>query len=68
MNDREQRRQDAIPQGLCDTCRHVRVITSDRGSRFIMCDLSKTDPRFVKYPRLPVLHCSGYDRDTSPAR
>jgi hypothetical protein len=24
--------------------------------------LSATDPRFSKYPRLPVLHCDGYER------
>jgi hypothetical protein len=36
------------------------MITSDKGSRFYMCLLSATDPRFPKYPRLPVLRCSGY--------
>jgi hypothetical protein len=65
MNDRDERRQDAIPAGLCDTCRHVRVITSDRGSRFIMCELAKTDPRFRRYPALPVLACQGYERRES---
>jgi hypothetical protein len=46
--------------GLCASCQNVRRITSDRGSRFYLCELSKTDPRFPKYPRLPVLSCSGY--------
>jgi hypothetical protein len=41
---------------------HARVITSDRGSRFVMCDLSKTDDRFARYPGLPVLGCRGYQR------
>ncbi len=65
MNDREERRQGAIPAGLCGMCRHVRVITSDRGSRFIMCELSKTDPRFRRYPALPVVACEGYERRES---
>ena len=46
--------------GLCATCRHMRLIRSDRGSVFYVCGLSATDPRFKKYPALPVLACSGY--------
>lgn len=38
----------------------MRVIESDRGSKFYMCQLSATDSRFPKYPRLPVLQCSGH--------
>ena len=48
--------------GLCDTCKHQRVIRSGRGSVFSMCLLSKTDERFPKYPRLPVRECAGYER------
>jgi hypothetical protein len=46
--------------GLCGNCQHSRRIESDRGSIFFMCKLSFEDSRFVKYPRLPVLACSGY--------
>jgi len=46
--------------GLCASCVHLLVITSDRGSEFVQCALSKTDPRFSRYPRLPVLACDGY--------
>ena len=49
------------PIGLCATCRHVRVIENRRGSEFYLCRLSEGDPRFEKYPRLPVLHCAGYE-------
>jgi hypothetical protein len=55
--------QSPIPgrnAGLCATCLHARRIESDRGSIFIRCDLALKDPSFVKYPRLPVLACSGY--------
>ena len=46
--------------GLCRDCRHSRRTESDRGSIFFMCELSFKDPQFAKYPRLPVLSCSGY--------
>jgi hypothetical protein len=40
----------------------MRRIESDRGSTFYRCELSATDPKFPKYPRLPVLHCRGFER------
>src|SRR4030081_605503 len=46
--------------GLCRDCQCARRIESDRGSIFLMCKLSFEDSRFTKYPRLPVLVCSGY--------
>lgn len=50
------------PEGLCATCRHSRVVTSGRGSVFRLCERSRTDPRFPRYPRLPVVHCDGYEQ------
>lgn len=47
--------------GLCRTCRHARIITSARGSTFYLCRLSETDPRFAKYPALPVVRCAGFE-------
>ncbi len=55
--------QENRDTGLCDTCRHVRRITSDRGAVFYLCKLSAADARFPKYPRLPVLQCEGYEED-----
>ncbi|HEV3329417.1 MAG TPA: hypothetical protein VG096_00440 [Bryobacteraceae bacterium] len=53
--------------GLCETCRNVQVIRSERGSIFYLCRLHFTDDRFPKYPRLPVVECSGYrPRDQEP--
>ena len=46
--------------GLCGSCVHARIIENRRGSRFYMCELSKVDPAFPKYPPLPVVKCSGY--------
>jgi hypothetical protein len=47
--------------GLCDSCRHQRVVKNTRGSVFSLCERSKTDPRYPKYPRVPVLECPGFE-------
>ena len=60
MNDSRQPRQPASLGGLCPDCANVHMITSDRGSRFFLCRLSATDPRFPKYPVQPVLACAGF--------
>jgi hypothetical protein len=52
------------PIGLCAACRHARVVQSARGSTFYLCRLAEVDPRFAKYPRLPVLRCAGYESTT----
>ncbi|HET9328843.1 MAG TPA: hypothetical protein VFQ05_18920 [Candidatus Eisenbacteria bacterium] len=46
--------------GLCARCRHSRTVKT-RTSLFWMCERSKTDSRFPKYPRLPVLSCMGFE-------
>jgi hypothetical protein len=50
--------------GLCLTCRHARIVPTPRQS-YWLCELSFTDARFAKYPRLPVLACDGYEPKTS---
>ncbi len=55
-----QKSVDALGAGLCADCTHAAFIESDRGSVFLQCQLSFTDPDFAKYPRLPVLVCKGY--------
>ena len=47
--------------GLCAGCRHVEIVRSAR-STFYLCRLSFTDPRFPKYPALPVITCIGFER------
>jgi hypothetical protein len=47
--------------GLCTSCVHRRVVTSSRGSIFVLCERSVTDPRFPRYPALPVVACRGYE-------
>jgi hypothetical protein len=55
--------------GLCDSCRHQKLIHNTRGSTFSMCERSKSDERYPKYPRLPVVECAGWERrDTARSR
>ena len=64
MNDEEREGHKRLGQfdtvGLCRICLHVKLINTPRGSTFYLCRLSETDPRFAKYPRLPVVRCAGY--------
>jgi hypothetical protein len=48
--------------GLCEHCVHARRVASARGSVFLLCLVHETNAAFAKYPRLPVVKCSGYVR------
>jgi hypothetical protein len=49
-----------VSVGLCASCLHHRQVVSGRGSRFHLCELSKSDEAYPRYPGLPVLRCAGY--------
>jgi hypothetical protein len=51
---------DPLP-GLCGACRHSRLIGTRSGSRFRLCERSRTDPAFRRYPPLPVVRCAGFE-------
>ena len=53
--------RESADAGLCASCQHAQVVTSARGSTFLLCRLSFVDARFAKYPALPVRQCSGYE-------
>ena len=53
-------RTDSDTVGLCLHCRNVRIIRSARGPVYYLCQLAATNLQFPKYPRLPVLKCSGF--------
>jgi len=59
-------RTDDTAVGLCVRCEHSEPVISSRGSRFYLCRLSITDPRFPKYPRLPVVVCPGFAEKSTP--
>ena len=47
--------------GLCDSCRHQRVVPNTRGSVFSLCERSHSEPEYPRYPRLPVSRCAGHE-------
>jgi hypothetical protein len=55
-------KREAQTQGLCADCVHAQPVQTSKGSVFLLCGRSKSDPSFPKYPRLPVLACPGYQR------
>lgn len=55
------RRRARPPTGLCDSCLHQRLVPNTRGSVFSLCERSKTDPSYPRYPRVPVLSCPGFE-------
>jgi hypothetical protein len=62
----------ALPlAGLCDSCVHQRIVRNTRGSSFSLCERSRTEPAFPRYPRLPVTACRGHesrpDRHAQPS-
>jgi hypothetical protein len=54
--------------GLCQTCVHVRTITSARGSMFLLCTRAASDARFPKYPPQPVWACRGHEEASPDGR
>ncbi len=55
--------------GLCGRCAWVDAVRSARGSTFLRCMRSETEPeRFAKYPRLPRYECTGFEVAREPAR
>jgi hypothetical protein len=55
-------RESARPAaGLCDGCRHQRLVPNTRGSVFSLCERSRDDERYPRYPRLPVRECAGFE-------
>lgn len=54
--------------GLCAHCAHARRLPHPRGGMdYLRCKLAAHDPRFPRYPALPVRACTGY-RPEEPAR
>jgi hypothetical protein len=53
-------RQISLNPSLCESCTSMREVVSGKGSRFLLCQLSATNPAFAKYPPQPIVRCSGY--------
>jgi hypothetical protein len=62
-SDRQQLLADlGVPAGLCSDCRFALLNRTNRGPVYLRCGLATQRPEFAKYPRLPVLRCSGHLR------
>jgi hypothetical protein len=59
-NGRDAIRTAAVDPGLCGRCLHARSVQTAR-SRFFLCQRSFSDPRYQKYPVLPVQSCPGFE-------
>lgn len=57
----------APDRGLCDRCRHQRLVPNTRGSVFSLCERSREQPEYPRYPRLPVLRCPGFELRPPPS-
>jgi hypothetical protein len=42
-----------FPTSICHRCVHLRLITSGKGSVFLMCQ----EPSLPKYPPQPIVRC-----------
>jgi hypothetical protein len=47
---------------LCETCVWLREVLTPKGSRFLLCELAKTNPAYPKYPPQPVVRCQGHQQ------
>jgi hypothetical protein len=45
-----------FPDALCHRCVYLRLVTSGKGSTFLMCQ----EPSLPKYPPQPVRVCRGF--------
>ena len=48
--------------GLCLMRRQAQRVRSAKGGIFVLCSLSRIDPRFPRYPGLPVMACPGFQK------
>jgi len=47
--------------GLCARCAVCQRVRSARGATFFRCRRADVDPRYARYPRLPVMQCVGFE-------
>jgi hypothetical protein len=40
----------------------MREVVTPRGSRFLLCQASQSNPAYPKYPPQPVIQCAGYQK------
>jgi len=56
---------EAAGPGLCTSCRYCNQTKHPRGGApYYRCLRANEDPRYKRYPRIPVLECDGYEEDS----
>lgn len=48
--------------GLCADCQYAKVNETRRGTAYLRCTRAEWDAALVRYPRLPVVECTGFTR------
>ncbi len=48
-------------RSLCEDCSHMKVV-STATSRFLLCQRSRLQESYPKYPPQPVVECPGWER------
>lgn len=51
---------------LCGRCQQHRLITSGKGSQFLMCQIGLAEPSWPKYPPQPVYSCRQFQPLSMP--
>ncbi len=51
----------SVDPGLCGACLHAAVKGTNRGTAYLRCTRAAWDASLVKYPRLPVIGCVGFE-------
>lgn len=47
--------------GCCASCRHAKLNVTRRGTAYLRCLRAGWDDRLLRYPRLPVRDCPGFE-------
>lgn len=50
-----------VDHSQCETCVAMQEVVTPKRSRFLLCQRSRTDPYYPKYPPQPILRCGGYE-------
>ena len=51
---------ERVAAGGCVSCVYARLIRAKANDVYYFCERSVNDPRYARYPRLPMLTCEGH--------
>lgn len=56
-----------MTKSLCESCQWMREVTTPR-SCFLLCELSRMNLAYPKYPPQPVVRCGGHQPKEESAK